>query len=93
MSLGRAWVHDLPTKLDQAAANNLSGIEVFFEDLEYLARSQSKLSAKSSTSPEAQLHAAHTTCQLCDDRNLTIIGLQPLMHYEGSLIGTNMLSA
>jgi 4-hydroxyphenylpyruvate dioxygenase len=85
MSLGRAWVHSLPSKLDQAAANHFSAIEVFFEDLEYLARSQSNLPSSATPSPEAQLHAAHTIRTLCDDRNLTIIGLQPFMHYEGLL--------
>ena len=85
MSLGRAWVHSLPNKLDQAAANHFSGIEVFFEDLEYLARSQSNLPSSATPSPEASLHAAHTIRTLCDERDLTIIGLQPFMHYEGLL--------
>ncbi|KUJ23216.1 4-hydroxyphenylpyruvate dioxygenase [Mollisia scopiformis] len=85
MSLGRAWVHKLPYKLDQAQANNFQGIEVFFEDLEYLAREQSGLSASESPSPEAQKEAARTIKKLCDDRNLEIIGLQPFMHYEGLL--------
>lgn len=85
MSLGRAWVHNLPNKLDQAAANRFRGIEVFFEDLEYLARSQSDLPADSTPSPEAQLQAAHTIRALCNERKLEIIGLQPFMHYEGLL--------
>jgi len=58
MSLGRAWVHNLPYKLDQAKANNLTGIEIFFEDLEYLARSESNISSTTPPTPEAQLHAA-----------------------------------
>jgi 4-hydroxyphenylpyruvate dioxygenase len=85
MSLGRAWVHDFPEKLNQAAANNFQGIEIFFEDLEYLARSQSNLSPESTPSPAAQLQAARTIRQLCEERSLTIIGLQPFMHYEGLL--------
>lgn len=85
MSLGRAWVHDLPSKLDHAAANGFEGIEIFFEDLEYLARSQSNLPTSSAPSPEAQLEAAHTIKTLCDERKLEIIGLQPFMHYEGLL--------
>lgn len=83
MSLGRAWVHELPYKLDQAKANNFQGVEIFFEDLEYFARQQSGLSANESPSVEAQLQAAHTIRKLCDERNLKIIGLQPFMHYEG----------
>jgi len=85
MSLGRAWVHKLPYKLDQARAYNLTGIEIFFEDLEYLAREESGISADEEPSPEAQLHAAKTLRKLCDERGLEIIGLQPFMHYEGLL--------
>jgi 4-hydroxyphenylpyruvate dioxygenase len=85
MSLGRAWVHKLPYKLDQARANNLHGIEIFFEDLEYLAREESNISSSSTPTPEAQIHAAQTIRKLCDERDLAIIGLQPFMHYEGLL--------
>ncbi|CZT51201.1 uncharacterized protein RSE6_12318 [Rhynchosporium secalis] len=85
MSLGRAWVHKLPNKLDQAQANGLSGIEIFFEDLEYLAREESRISADKGPTPEAQLHAAETIRNLCDERELKVIGLQPFMHYEGLL--------
>lgn len=76
-------MHDLPYKLDQAQANNFQGVEIFFEDLEYLARQQSGLSVNEAPSAEAQIQAAHTIRQLCDERNLKIIGLQPFMHYEG----------
>jgi 4-hydroxyphenylpyruvate dioxygenase len=85
MSLGRAWVHQLPYKLDQAVANNFTGIEIFFEDLEYLARAESDLAPSATPSSEAQLHAARTIRTLCDERSLSIIGLQPFMHYEGLL--------
>jgi len=85
MSLGRAWVHDLPNKLDQAAANSFQGIEIFFEDLEYLTHSQSNLPSDATPSSEAQLEAAHTIRHLCDERKLDIIGLQPFAHYEGLL--------
>jgi 4-hydroxyphenylpyruvate dioxygenase len=85
MSLGRAWVHQLPYKLDQAVTNNFTGIEIFFEDLEYLARAESNLAPSATPSSEAQLHAAQTIRTLCDERSLSIIGLQPFMHYEGLL--------
>ncbi|KAE8453580.1 hypothetical protein EG329_010441 [Mollisiaceae sp. DMI_Dod_QoI] len=85
MSLGRAWVHQLSFKLDQAQANNFQGVEIFFEDLEYLAREQNGLSANETPSPEAQIQAARTIKRLCDERCLEIIGLQPFMHYEGLL--------
>jgi 4-hydroxyphenylpyruvate dioxygenase len=85
MSLGRAWVHKLIPKLDAAAANSLTGIEIFYEDLEYLAREQSSPPLPTTESPslEAQLTAAKTIRRLCDERGLTIIGLQPFLHYEG----------
>ncbi|KAM3075938.1 hypothetical protein ACMFMG_006549 [Clarireedia jacksonii] len=80
MSLGRAWVHDMTPKLDAAANHGLNGIEMFYEDLEYLAKAESR-----SNSPSADdlLHAASTIRTLCDERGLTIIGLQPFFHYEG----------
>ena len=85
MSLGRGWVHQLPYKLDQAVANNFTGIEIFFEDLEYLARAELNIPADSPLTAKAQLHAAQAIRKLCDERHLTIIGLQPFMHYEGLL--------
>ena len=39
MSLGRAWNHELYEKLLRASQNGFRGIEIFYEDLEYLANS------------------------------------------------------
>ncbi|MCJ1303853.1 hypothetical protein MMC08_006664 [Hypocenomyce scalaris] len=80
MSLGRAWAHQMPTKLDEAAAYGFKGIEIFYEDLEYLAKEQ-----PGGLTIESQLQAAHIIRQLCDERDLEIIGLQPFMFYEGLL--------
>jgi 4-hydroxyphenylpyruvate dioxygenase len=77
MSLGRAWVHELPNKLTQARNAGFRGIEIFFEDLEYLAKSYGELTT------ENQLKAAEEIRKLCDERDLTIIGLQPFLFYEG----------
>jgi 4-hydroxyphenylpyruvate dioxygenase len=77
MSLGRAWVHELPNKLDQASNVGFKGVEIFFEDLEYLAKSYGD------ATPENQLKAAEEIRKLCDERGLTIIGLQPFIFYEG----------
>ena len=79
-SLGRAWVHNLPQKLDQAAAYGYNGIEVFFEDLEYLARS-----LPGGVTDENQLEAARLIRRMCDDRRLEILCLQPFLHYEGQV--------
>lgn len=82
VSLGRAWHHHLEGKLRQAAKHGFEGIEVFYEDLEYLARESGD-----STLPEAEklLHAASRVRELCDSLSLTVIGLQPFLSYEGLL--------
>lgn len=78
MSLGRAWVHQLPNKLDEAAKHQYQGIEVFHEDLEYLAKSM-----PGGLTPENCILAARNIKQMCADRHMEIINLQPFMHYEG----------
>jgi 4-hydroxyphenylpyruvate dioxygenase len=81
MSLGRAWLHDLPKKLDEAAAQNFEGIEVFYEDLEYF----TKAFTGGEPTEDNLLIAAREVRRLCDARRLNIIGLQPFIHYEGLL--------
>lgn len=76
-SLGRAWVHDLPGKLDAAAKYNMD-IELFYEDLLYVAKS-----LPGGATNANHITAAQTLRSMCDERNLTIICLQPFMHYEG----------
>lgn len=78
MSLGRAWVHKLPSKLDQAKRFGYKGIELFYEDLEYVAKEM-----EGGTNPSNLLKASRTVREMCDARGLTIIALQPFMHYEG----------
>ncbi|PQE24466.1 3-dehydroshikimate dehydratase protein [Rutstroemia sp. NJR-2017a BBW] len=80
ISLGRAWVHDIIPKLDAAAHHGLNGIEIFYEDIEYLTKAESK-SDRPST--DDLLHAASSIRTLCDERGLTIISLLPFFHYEG----------
>jgi 4-hydroxyphenylpyruvate dioxygenase len=76
-SLGRAWVHNLPEKLDAAAAYNMD-IELFYEDLLYIAKS-----LPGGPSNANHIIAARTIRSMCDARGLSIICLQPFMHYEG----------
>ncbi|KIX96434.1 uncharacterized protein Z520_07700 [Fonsecaea multimorphosa CBS 102226] len=78
MSLGRAWVHQLAPKI--AAARGFAGIEVFYEDLEYHARS-----LPGGLSDQTLLETAREFRTLCDEQGLTIIALQPFLHYEGLL--------
>lgn len=86
MSLGRAWVHPLEEKLQQASNAGFRGIEVFYEDLEYFARSLSGIEDSKVTPSPSQLVAAATKIRdLCTSLNLAIIGLQPFLFYEGLL--------
>lgn len=78
MSLGRAWVHQLPHKLDMAQKYGFKGLEVFYEDLEYVAESY-----PGGNTPNNRLAAAKEIRRLCDERDLKVICLQPFMHYEG----------
>ncbi|KIM92594.1 hypothetical protein OIDMADRAFT_46625 [Oidiodendron maius Zn] len=79
-SLGRAAVHDLANKLDQAVKYGYEGVEIFFEDLELIAKSY-----LGGFTPENQLRAASCIKELCESRSLTIIALQPFLFYEGLL--------
>ena len=78
MSLGRAWVHKLDHKLDQAQQHGFQGIELFYEDLEYYTKNHHP-----NSSSESQLAAAADIKQLCDERNLAIVSLGPFAHCEG----------
>lgn len=76
-SLGRASVHDLEQKLEQAAFHNFD-IELFYEDLYYLAKT-----FDGGPTPDNQRRAADSIRSTCDRRGISIVCLQPFMHYEG----------
>lgn len=78
MSLGRAWHHQLPHKLDTISREHFSGVEIFYEDLEYHAKA-----LPGGISDSNLLLAASEIRKLCDERHLEIIALQPFMFYEG----------
>lgn len=78
MSLGRAWVHNLPAKLSQAARHNLEGIELFYEDLQSIAKA-----LPGGITPENEIRAAHFIQGLCDEQSITIVCLQPFWRDEG----------
>ena len=80
MSLGRAWAHQLLPKVDAAAAAGFEGIEVFCEDLEYLAES-----LDGNATNDNMVRAAQQVRRMTDKRSLRIICLQPFWHYEGLL--------
>ncbi|KAF2863838.1 3-dehydroshikimate dehydratase [Piedraia hortae CBS 480.64] len=75
-SLGRAAVHDFTSKLNQAARYGFD-LELFYEDLQYVAKS------KSGSEEECLLEAARDIRTQCKQRCISIICLQPFMHYEG----------
>ncbi|KAK4501174.1 hypothetical protein PRZ48_006980 [Zasmidium cellare] len=88
MSLGRAWEHALFTKLAEASKAGFQGIEIFYEDLEYLASTYNNHNTKDNTSKptdEDLIRAAEEVHTWCVDLGLEVISLQPFMFYEGLL--------
>lgn len=84
MSLGRAWVHDFEKKMKAASASGFKGMEIFYEDLEYFAKSLDATIDQNATPSSSQLvAAAREAKKICDQNNLQIIGLQPFLFYEG----------
>lgn len=67
-------------KLDMAQKYGFRGIELFYEDLEYIAKAM-----PGQLSPANLLAAARQVRQWCDRRTLEIICLQPFMHFGGLL--------
>jgi len=77
-SLGRAWAnHNIESKLDEAARYGFD-IELFYEDLEYLAKS-----LPGPILSDKLIQAASIVRSLCDERTISVVCLQPFMHYEG----------
>ncbi|KAJ5040504.1 uncharacterized protein L3040_006159 [Drepanopeziza brunnea f. sp. 'multigermtubi'] len=80
MALGRAWAHALTPKLEAASASQLPGLEIFFEDLLYLADS-----FPGGATPSNQILAAHQIRAQCSSLHLEIIGIGPFSNCEGIL--------
>ncbi|PBP15564.1 3-dehydroshikimate dehydratase [Diplocarpon rosae] len=78
MSLGRAWAHSFQPKLEAASAAHLPGLEIFFEDLLYLADA-----LPGGSTPSNQLRAAQQIAAQCRALNLPIIGIGPFNNCEG----------
>ncbi|GAD92704.1 hypothetical protein NECHADRAFT_51252 [Paecilomyces variotii No. 5] len=79
-SLGRAWLHDFDHKMERGAHAGFKGVEIFYEDLEFVARQKS---GDNEPSPEHLLAAADHCYTVCEKNGLEIIGLQPFLFYEG----------
>ncbi|KAH7329567.1 xylose isomerase-like protein [Stachybotrys elegans] len=80
MSLGRSFAgHSLLDKLEVAARYGFHGIELFYEDLHDFAA----LTTSSQPSPDDLVTAATAIRNKCTSLNLSVVCLQPFMHYEG----------
>jgi len=86
-SLGRAWVHDIEPKLRAAAAAGIPGIEIFYEDLYYIAKA-----LPGGATSANQVAAAHTVRHLCDSLSLVIVAIGPFSNYEGNLSPSSQAS-
>lgn len=91
-SLGCAWYHNLPHKLELCSKYGFESIELFFEDLESVANSLPPSYApsvpgtsftNSTEIQERQLSAADYIHQLCVYHHLEILCLQPFKYYDG----------
>ncbi|KAI0975191.1 xylose isomerase-like protein [Xylaria arbuscula] len=79
MSLGRCYAgHSFVHKLDMARLYGYKGIELFYEDLADIAEQ-----LPGGSTPSNELAAANIIRQLCQERGIAILCLQPFAHYEG----------
>ncbi|KAJ5606825.1 hypothetical protein N7537_003444 [Penicillium hordei] len=83
VSLGSCSFHSITDKIDEAARNGFTAIELFIDDLEALARDLSPVPATLVPSRDSVLAAAHKIRQQCDTLEVVILNLQPLRFYEG----------
>ncbi|KIX94638.1 uncharacterized protein Z520_09684 [Fonsecaea multimorphosa CBS 102226] len=82
ISLGRASAgHSLPTKIQRAASAGFSGLEIFYECLDFFAREIEGLDTE--PSHKGLLEAARRVRAICDNLQLAVVCLQPFMFFEG----------
>jgi 4-hydroxyphenylpyruvate dioxygenase len=80
ISLGQSGRYSIHQKLAACAHYNFKAIELFYDDLEALARSQSKLAQPTR---DDLLGAAREIRAVCDSLKIRVLNLQPLRFYEG----------
>lgn len=80
MSLGYAVAHDFETKIKHAAQHSIRGLEIFYADLEALARQ-----LHGSTDWSALLDAAERMHDIITAHGMEVVNLQPFSQYEGLL--------
>jgi 4-hydroxyphenylpyruvate dioxygenase len=81
-SVDRAWMHVFEKKVREAAKHGFQGIEVFYKDLDYLAR---QIHIVHGPSSDQILSATRYTRKIFDKVSLTVIGLEPFLLDEGLL--------
>lgn len=74
-SLGLHPLHSLPEKIEAAASNGFSYIEVVYQEIEDY--------GKSLVPPLSSLDAARCIAILCSSANLDVLALNPLKNFEG----------
>lgn len=79
VSLGQSNRYSVQEKLYAAAKHGIHEVELFYDDLESFARTQTT----NSPSREELLNAAHKVRSLCDALHIRVLNLQPLRFYEG----------
>lgn len=85
VSLGAADLHSIAAKIDAAANNGQQGLELFHDDLAQLAKTLRchECEATGRTDRDYEIDAAHAIRDLCAERGLQVLALQPFRHYEG----------
>nr|URY50833.1 3-dehydroshikimate dehydratase [Penicillium parvum] len=87
VSLGAAHLHSITAKIDAAAQNGQQALELFHDDLAEYAKSLRGQSCEGSAAGRSdrdyEIDAAHAIRDLCAQRGLKILALQPFRHYEG----------
>ncbi|KAI0133509.1 xylose isomerase-like protein [Xylariales sp. AK1849] len=81
-SLGRAALHDFDAKIKIAAKDGFQGVEIFYEDLEKIAKN---ICQTEEPTPDSIIQAAELVHDVCVSAKLEVIGLQPFLFYEGLL--------
>ncbi|CAI7640593.1 unnamed protein product [Penicillium manginii] len=85
VSLGVANLHSITAKIDAAAKHGQKGLELFHDDLAQLAKTLRSHDCEPTgrTDRDYEIDAAHAIRDLCAERGLQVLALQPFRHYEG----------
>ncbi|KAJ9192842.1 hypothetical protein DTO166G4_6491 [Paecilomyces variotii] len=94
ISVGAPDIHPLKKKLDVISTNGFSGIELFYDDLHQVAKELQRRDSRTPVDTSQQdnnttdyydIKAAFQIKNMCEQRGLQIVSLQPFRNYEGLL--------